>query len=137
MAQREDPGARPGARELTALFGPLRFAARDGGAGLARVAGLGGTIQGAVQHAIAAGAPAGGALGRLAAAAAGFDALPAARRLQALCVIAAELGTLVPLPEDLEALARRGRIPEPAPAATGTVGARRAAPAAGAAPKSP
>ncbi len=113
MAPRDVPGARPGARELTALFAPLRFAARQEKAGLARLAGLGGTVRGAVERARAAGAEPGAALDRIAAAGASLDALPPGGRLAAVCRIAADLGTLVPLPADLELLARRGRIPAP------------------------
>ena len=111
MAPRDVPGAPPGARELEALFAPLRFAARQEEAGLSRLAGLGGTVRGAVDRARAAGAAPGAALDRLARAGASLDALPPGKRLLALCTIAAELGSLVSLPEDLEALARRSRIP--------------------------
>ncbi|MEY2669124.1 MAG: hypothetical protein RJA59_1762 [Pseudomonadota bacterium] len=114
MAARDVPGAPPGARELTALFAPLRFASRQEGAALARLAGLGGTIRGAVERALAAGAEAGPALDRIAAAGGAIDGLPPGKRLAALCRIAADLGTLVPLPPDLELLARRGSIPAPA-----------------------
>ncbi len=114
MAPRDVPGAPPGARELTALFAPLRFAARQEEAGLARLAGLGGTVRGAVERARAAGAGPGAALDRIAAAGATLDGLPPGKRLAAICSIAADLGTLVSLPGDLELLARRGRIPGPA-----------------------
>ena len=76
MAPRDVPGAPPGARELTALFAPLRFAARQEEAGLARLAGLGSTVRGAVERALAAGAEHGPALDRIAAAAAAIDAMP-------------------------------------------------------------
>jgi ATP-dependent DNA helicase RecG len=98
---------------LTALFAPLRFAARQEGAGLERLAGLGGTVRGAIDLARRAGAPESPALERLAAEGERFDRLPAADRLAGVCRMAAELGSLVPLPNDLAALARRGRIPAP------------------------
>ena len=115
MAPRDLPGSPPGARELMALFAPLRFAARQEGAGLERLAGLGDTVRGAIGLARRAGAPESPALGRLAAEGENFDRLPAAERLAAVCRMAAELGSLVALPNDLGALARRGRIPAPAP----------------------
>ena len=111
MAPRDVPGPQPGARELTALFAPLRFAARQDGAGLERLAGLGDTVRGAIGLARRAGAPESPALSRLAAEAEAFVGLPAAERLRAVCRLAAELGSLVPLPADLGALARRGQIP--------------------------
>ena len=112
MAPREVPGPPPGARELTALFAPLRFAARQDGAALERLAGLGGTVQGAIGLARRAGAPESPALARLAAEAEAFDDSPVAGRLAAVCRMAADLGTLVPLPPDLGELARRGLIPD-------------------------
>jgi len=111
MAPRDVPGSPPGARELMALFAPLRFAARQEGAGLERLAGLGATVRGALGLARRSGAPESPALGRLAAEAEVFDGLPAAERLAAVCRMAADLGSLVALPTDLGALARRGRIP--------------------------
>jgi len=115
MAPRDLPGTLPGARELMALFAPLRFAARQEGAGLERLAALGDTVRGAINLARRAGAPESPALRRLAAEGESFDRLPAAERLAAVCRMAAELGSLVALPIDLSALARRGRIPAPAP----------------------
>jgi len=50
MASRDVPGLAPGARELMALFAPLRFAARQDGAGLERLAGLADTVRGEEQH---------------------------------------------------------------------------------------
>jgi len=117
MAPRDVPGWPPGAREFMALFAPLRFAARQEGAGLERLAGLGDTVRGALGLARRAGAPESPALGRLAAEAEAFDRLPAAERLAAVCRMAAELGSLVALPTDLGALARRGRIPASPPLA--------------------
>ena len=121
MAPRDVPGAPPGARELTALFAPLRFAVRQEEAGLARLAGLGSTVRGAVERARLAGAEPAAALDRIAAAGHGLDALPPGKRLAAVCQIAADLGTLVPLPADLELLARRGRIPASPAAPEGRV----------------
>jgi ATP-dependent DNA helicase RecG len=115
MAQRHVPGSQPGARELTALLAPLRFAARQDGAGLERLAGLGDTVRGAIGLARRSGAPESPALSRLAAEAEAFDGLPSAERLSALCRMAAELGSLVTLPADLGALARRGQIPATPP----------------------
>ena len=115
MTPREAPGTPPGARELAALFAPLRFAGRQQGAGLERLAGLGDTVRGALGLARRAGAPESPALARLAAEAAAFDRLPVSERLAAVCRMAAELGSLVPLPTDLGALARRGRIPPTRP----------------------
>jgi len=112
MAPRDVPGSSPGTRELMALFAPLRFAARQDGAGLERLAGLGDTVRGALGLARRAGAPESPALGRLSAEADIFDRLPAAERLPAVCRMAADLGCLVALPTDLGALARRGRIPQ-------------------------
>ncbi len=111
MAPRDVPASAPGARELTALFAPLRFAVRQEEAGQARLAGLGGTIRGAVDRARAAGVSPAPALDRLFAAGRTLDGLPGGKRLAALCRIAVDLGALVPLPEDLAALAHRGRIP--------------------------
>jgi len=121
MAPRDVPGAPPGARELTALFAPLRFAVRQEEAGLARLAGLGSTVRGAVERARLAGAEPAAALDRIAAAGLGLDGLPPGKRLAAVCQIAADLGTLVPLPADLELLARRGRIPASPAAPEGRV----------------
>jgi ATP-dependent DNA helicase RecG len=121
MASRDVPGAPPGARALTALFAPLRFAVRQEEAGLARLAGLGSTVRGAVERARLAGAEPGAALDRIAAAGSSLDLLPPGKRLAAVCQIAADLGTLVPLPADLEILARRGRIPATPPATPGSV----------------
>jgi ATP-dependent DNA helicase RecG len=118
MASRDVPGLAPGARELMALFAPLRFAARQDGAGLERLAGLADTVRGALALARRAGVGESPALVRLAGEAEAFGTLPAAERLAAVCRMAAELGSLVALPTDLGSLARRGRIPgtPPAPA---------------------
>jgi ATP-dependent DNA helicase RecG len=137
MTPREVAAAPPGARELAVLLAPLRFAARDDGAGLARVSGLGGTVRGAVERARAAGAAPTPALDRLADAGSTFDRLPPAERFPALCRMVSDLGTLIPLPPDLEAVAARGRIPSrkaaetpaDAPARRGGVPARKERPA--------
>ncbi|MEI7703550.1 MAG: ATP-dependent DNA helicase RecG [Deltaproteobacteria bacterium] len=113
MARRDLPGGRPGALELEALFAPLRFAARHDGAGLTRLSGLGKTILGALERSRAAGATPSPALERLSREGEGLEALPVEGRFAAICRIASDLGTLVTLPEDLAALARRGRIPTP------------------------
>jgi ATP-dependent DNA helicase RecG len=105
---------------------PLRFAARDGFAGAPRLAGFGGTVRAAVDQARLAGAPAGEALEALAAEGEGFDALDPAERRRALGRIAAHLAALVPVPPEIEALARLGRIElasrEPSPAGRAPTG---------------
>jgi ATP-dependent DNA helicase RecG len=107
---------------LLALVPPLRFAVRDGFAGAGRLAGFGATVRGAVARARAAGAPPSAALVALAAEGEGFDALAAPERRGALGRIAAHLAALVPLPEELRAVARAARVrltagqaPAPAP----------------------
>ncbi len=119
-------GAPAAARHLQALFAPIRFAARDGFAGLPRLSGFGQTLGGAVARARADGAPDSPALARLAAEAEGFDALAAEGRKSALGRITVDLGALVPIPEDLRELARTGRVaaekgrtPAPLPAGRG------------------
>ncbi len=99
-----------GAAALEALVAPLRFAARDGFAGATRLSGFGGTVRAAVARARRAGAPAGQALDALAAEGEGFDALGADERRRALGRVAAHLAALVPVPPEIEALARLGRI---------------------------
>jgi ATP-dependent DNA helicase RecG len=144
MAPREAAGAAPGGPELSALLAPLRFAARQDPPGLARLAGLGDTVRGAVARARAAGAPESPALERLLSEAEAFDRLPPASRRSALCRIAAHLASLVPVPVELQDLARRGRIDLARPraaagpgrpaaaAASPTAAARRGSPAAAA-----
>jgi ATP-dependent DNA helicase RecG len=95
---------------LEALLAPLRFASRDGFAGAERLAGFEALLRGAVERARAAGAADTPALRRLLAEADGFDAAPLPARRRALVRVAAELGALVPLPEDLRALARAARV---------------------------
>jgi len=111
MAPREAAEAPAGSRELEALIAPLKYAARQGPSGLSRLARLGDTVRSVVERARAAGAPESSALKRLSAEAAAFDRLPAAGRSAALCRIAAHLASLVPVPREVEDLARRGRIP--------------------------
>ncbi len=105
------------ARHLEALFAGIRFATRDGFAGLPRLSGFGQTLGRAVARALADGAPDSPSLARLASEAQGFDALTPDDRKRALGRIAADLATLVPIPEDLRELASTGRV---AMAATAT-----------------
>jgi ATP-dependent DNA helicase RecG len=112
-------------RFLEALVAPIRFAARDGFAGLARLVGFGDTLRAAVAGARSAGAPDSPALRGLAAEAEGFDGLPAEGRQKALGRVAAHLASLVPVPPEIQALARRARVEaRPRPSST----ARPAAP---------
>ena len=118
---------------LLALVAPLRFAARDGFAGVGRLAGFGATVRGAVARAREAGAPDSPALARLAAEAEGFDAMPVAGRRRALGRIAAHLSGLVPLPAELREMARAARVemlapsPRPSPPRSGGEGVSTAA----------
>ncbi|HSN91380.1 MAG TPA: ATP-dependent DNA helicase RecG, partial [Anaeromyxobacteraceae bacterium] len=117
--------AEGAAGALLALVPPLRFAARDGFAGVGRLAAFGATVRGAVARAREAGAPGSPALAGLEAEAGGFDALPVAGRRRALGRIAAHLSALVPLPADLREVARAARAemlarPEPTRAAGAT-----------------
>ncbi len=50
-------GSPEAARALLVLVAPLRFALKEGTAGIQRLAGLGDTVRGAVERARAAGAP--------------------------------------------------------------------------------
>jgi ATP-dependent DNA helicase RecG len=102
--------AREAARHLEALVRPLRFAAREGFAALARLTGFGETLRGAVTRARAAGAPDSPALRGLSAEAEGIDALPPAEKKRALARVAGFLSALVPVPDDLRELAARGRV---------------------------
>jgi ATP-dependent DNA helicase RecG len=104
------PGASEAARALEALVPPLRFAARDGFAGVERLAGFGETVRGAVGRARAFGAEDSPALRRLLAEGEAFDAAPAAARRRAVARMAADLGALVPLPPELREAARAGRV---------------------------
>lgn len=120
MAHRGTAGPEGrGAAGLDALLAPLRFAARDGFAAAGRLSGFGRTVAAAVELARRSGAPPGEALDALAAEAEGFDALGAGERGRALGRIAAHLAALVPVPPEIEELARLGRIelaarPQPA-----------------------
>ncbi len=125
------PGAA--AQALLALVPPLRFAVKDGFAGLARLAGFGETLRGAVARARALGAPASPALVALAQEAEGFDALPPLERRRAAGRLAVHLSALVPVPEEIAAVARAAKAelmggrPKPqAPTATATPTATRA-----------
>ncbi|MFL5301482.1 MAG: ATP-dependent DNA helicase RecG [Anaeromyxobacteraceae bacterium] len=98
------------ARALEVLFAPIRFAVRDGFAGLARLAGFEALVRAAVERARAAGAPDSAALRGLGADARGFDALPEPERRRAILRIAGHLSSLVAVPEELRELAARGRV---------------------------
>jgi ATP-dependent DNA helicase RecG len=100
-------------RALEALLPPLRFAVKDGFAGAERLKGFAAMVEGAVTRARSFGAGDSPALRRLAAAAQGFDEAPAAERRWALVRMTAELGALVPLPEELRGVAARARIATP------------------------
>jgi ATP-dependent DNA helicase RecG len=108
---------------LQALFAPLRFAARQEGA--ERIAGLASTVRGAVDRALRAGAAPNPGFSRLAAEAEAFDRAAPEGRPAALRRLAAALGSLVPLPEDLAEQARRAAIP---PAREAVPGSREAGP---------
>ncbi len=128
-----------GAAALQALVAPLRFAARDGFAGAGRLTGFGGTIRAAVASAGRAGAPPGAALAALAAEGEAFDALGPADRRRALQRIAAHLASLVPVPPEIQALARLGRVElaQPSPSGREAAGSAKAAEAGGSAPPAP
>jgi ATP-dependent DNA helicase RecG len=123
------PGLEGAQRALAALVPPLRFAVKDGFAGAARLKGFGALAKGAIARARASGAPGSPALDRLALEAERFDALADDERRASLGRIAAELASLVPVPEELRAVARAARTaglaakpkapaaPRPAPAA--------------------
>jgi ATP-dependent DNA helicase RecG len=107
-------GAIPGlaaARALEALIPPLRFAIANGFAGAGRLVAFGETIRAAVARARGLGAADSPALTRLEAEAAAFDALPAAARKGAVTRIVADVAALVPVPDELKAVARAGRVP--------------------------
>ncbi|HVP66594.1 MAG TPA: ATP-dependent DNA helicase RecG [Anaeromyxobacteraceae bacterium] len=134
MGESGSAGQPAGARELEALIAPLKFAARQDRAGLARLAHLGDTVRGAVARAIQAGAPSSPALERLSAEADAYDRLPPSMRLEAVCRIAGQLAALVPVPPEVADLARRHRVapgPRPVEAAART---RRSRPEKGPAP---
>ncbi|HEX8910124.1 MAG TPA: DNA helicase RecG, partial [Anaeromyxobacteraceae bacterium] len=76
------------AQHLAALVPPLRFAARDGFAGLPRLSGFGELVRASVARARGAGAPESPALRGLLAEAAAFDALALADKRQALLRVA-------------------------------------------------
>ncbi len=127
VAQGFAPGAPAAARHLAGLFGAIRFAARDGFAALARLAGFGETLNGAVAAARKQGAADSPALLRLAAEAERFDVLTTEERRRALARITADLAGLIPIPEDLRELAKAGRVAmaaavEPPPHEAGSSG---------------
>jgi ATP-dependent DNA helicase RecG len=98
---------------LTALVPPIRFGTRDDHAGLPRLVGFGETLRSAVQRAREWGAPDSEPLRRLAAEADAFDALAIPEKRRALARIAAALGALIPLPDDLAAIARTAALAPP------------------------
>ncbi|HEY7726469.1 MAG TPA: ATP-dependent DNA helicase RecG [Anaeromyxobacteraceae bacterium] len=104
-------GLPAGAAALEGLVAPIRFAARDGFAGLPRLAGFGETLRRAAAAARAAGAPDSPALRGLLAEAAAFDGGDEAARRGALLRVAGHLAGLLPLPADVRALARRAQLP--------------------------
>ncbi len=95
---------------LEALVAPIRFAARDGFAGLRRLAGFGETLQEAVAAARRAGAPDSAALRGLQGEGERFDELPPAERQRALLRVSAHLSALVAVPEEIAELARRAKV---------------------------
>ncbi len=117
MAPRGADGEASGAEGLHALVAPIQFAARDRFAGVSRLARFGVTVSGAVARARAAGAPDTPALRGLAAEARSYDALPEADRKSALARIAAHLASLIPVPADVQALARQSGLAAPVRAA--------------------
>jgi ATP-dependent DNA helicase RecG len=112
----EVPGLGAAAQALQALIPPLRFGVKDGFAGAERLKGLGEMVQGAVGRARAFGAADSPALRRLLEAAQGFDEAPGPDRRRRLVRLAAELGALIPLPDELRGVAASARIAPPAPA---------------------
>jgi ATP-dependent DNA helicase RecG len=111
-----EPGAGEGisaaGRALEALVPPLRFAVKDDFAGVARLAGFGETIRGAVRRARAFGAGDTPALRRLEGEAEAFDGLAIGDRKRAIARIVADLAALIPVPDELRAVARAGRVTE-------------------------
>src|SRR5512133_963705 len=113
MGEHRD-GSEPGpAAALGALVAPLRFASRDGFAALPRLVGFGETLRSAVRRAREAGAPESPALQALGAEGDGFDRLDLAGRRLALSRVAAHLAALVPVPDDLKAIARTASAGRP------------------------
>jgi ATP-dependent DNA helicase RecG len=135
--------AGPPPRLLEALVAPIRFAARDGFAGLPRLVGFGKTVRAAVGQARSAGAPDSAALRGLAAEAEAFDGLAPPERRRALARIASHLASLIPVPAEVQELARRARVetrarPSATPTPTPTeTRAPTAVPSPGAAPAPP
>jgi ATP-dependent DNA helicase RecG len=121
------PGGGPAA-VLATLLPPLRFATRDGFAGLPRLVGFGETLRAAVRRAREAGAPDTPALLGLASEADGFEAFDDAGRRRALSRIALQLSQLIPVPDELKALARAASAASGAPARPAASGRPLAAP---------
>jgi ATP-dependent DNA helicase RecG len=112
---------------LQAIIAPLRFGVKDGFAGAERLKGFSEMVRGAIGRARSFGAADSPALRRLLEAADGFDEAPAEDRRRRLVRMAAELGSLIPLPDELRGVAASARLapqpsapsaPAPAPAPT-------------------
>jgi ATP-dependent DNA helicase RecG len=112
----------------------MRFAARDGFAGLPRLAGFGETLRQAVEGARRAGAADSPALRGIEAEARTFEALPVPERQRALGRLAAHLAALVPVPEEVAALARRAKVERAGRAGLGGAPAATASPTSTATP---
>ncbi|HSM93098.1 MAG TPA: ATP-dependent DNA helicase RecG [Anaeromyxobacteraceae bacterium] len=127
---RADGAGGGAAAVLIALVAPLRFATRERFAGLPRLVGFGATLRDAVRMARDAGAPDSAALAGLAAEADAFERLDLAGRRAALTRIVGHLASLVPVPDELRAIARAASASHP-PTPPG------ASPAPGPAPSPP
>ena len=106
---------------LEALLPPLRFAVKDGFAGLPRLARFGETVRRAVENARRSGAPDSPALRGLEGEAEAFDRLGEAERKRALARVAHYLASLIALPEDVQRLARRASLEAGRPVSPGKV----------------
>jgi ATP-dependent DNA helicase RecG len=135
MGEHRDGGKPAPAEALGALVAPLRFASRDGFAGLPRLVGFGETLRAAVKRAREAGAPESPALLGLGGEADGFDRLDLAGRRLALSRVAAYLASLVPVPDDLKAIARAASAVRPPAPAAARASSSPSAPAAPAPPR--
>ncbi|HZZ84536.1 MAG TPA: ATP-dependent DNA helicase RecG [Anaeromyxobacteraceae bacterium] len=132
-AARGSPG-----RQLEALVAPLRFAVRDGFAGLPRLHGFGELVRGAVARARQAGAPDSTELLGLAAEGDAFEPRDLPGRRKAVGRIAAHLAALIPVPPELQQVARKARIEmTAAKAGAGALARSGKAQVAGAAPPQP
>ena len=105
------------ARALEALLPPLRFAVKDGFAGADRLKAFGDTVRGAVARARAFGAADSPALRELQEVAGAFDAAPGPDRRRALVRMAALLGALIPIPQELREIAAKARLAPRTPTA--------------------